>query len=171
VNEGANRSLRTAFDIVTSLGGVIVLSLLSAAVGVWLLRRRAFSEAALLVGVVVGIQVLNPLLKLAFERPRPELSRADSASSSFPSGHAASSTAIYGLLLLLIVSRSGRRARIAGALTWVCLATAIGFSRVYIGAHYLSDILAGISLATAWLALCLLVFVAVRRRRPSGTLP
>jgi membrane-associated phospholipid phosphatase len=155
----ANGSLLRLFDVVTFFGSVPFLGLLTVAGAVVLVRRRAAEEAALLCVVALGIEILNALLKLAFHRPRPELTYVHLDTYSFPSGHAAGSTAIWGVLLFLLARRLARPARIACGVAWVALVVAIGFSRLYLEAHYLSDVLAGISLGAAWLAAWLLVFV------------
>jgi undecaprenyl-diphosphatase len=97
------------------------------------------------------------MLKLAFHRPRPELAYVHLDTYSFPSGHAAGTTAIYGVLLLLVARGRARRVQLACAAALILLVAAVGFSRLYLEAHYLSDVLAGISVGVAWLAACLLV--------------
>ena len=125
----------------TSLGSIAVLAVFTVAVaGYWLLsgRRRA---AALLVAAFIGTLVVNDLLKLAFDRPRPDavLQSARIFSSGFPSGHAALSSAVYfsASLLATGVAR-GFLLSLAGFIVLV-----IGFSRIYLGVHYPSDVLAG----------------------------
>jgi undecaprenyl-diphosphatase len=130
----------------TSLGSIVVLLLFTMTVaGYWLLtgRRRA---AALLVAALIGAIVLNDVLKLAFERPRPDaiLQSARVFSSDFPSGHATISSAVYISASLLAGAQPAvQLARrfllyLAGFVVVV-----IGFSRLYLGLHYPTDILAG----------------------------
>lgn len=130
----------------TSLGSIVVLLLFTVTLaGYWLLtgRRRA---AALLIAALIGAIVLNDLLKLAFERPRPDaiLQSARVFSSDFPSGHAAISSAVYFSASLLAGSQPAMRGArrfllyLAGLVIVV-----IGFSRLYLGLHYPTDILAG----------------------------
>jgi membrane-associated phospholipid phosphatase len=117
-----------------------------------------------LVAVLPSGMVLNWLLKQVFQRPRPEQALLVLDSYSFPSGHAMCSTLLYGLLAAALLSRTRQApARAAIMLGAAALAALASMSRVYLGVHYLSDVLAGMALATAWLALCLLV--SRRRRR------
>jgi membrane-associated phospholipid phosphatase len=144
--------------VITQTGGAVVLTLIVAAVVFALVRRRSARDAVLLVVVAVGIQIINPALKLAFHRPRPELSFVHLDTYSFPSGHAAGATAIYGALVFLAARRASVARRVtlvAGAVVVIAL---VDFSRLYLGAHYLSDVLAGSALGASWLALCLLVY-------------
>lgn len=130
----------------TSLGSIAVLLLFTVTLaGYWLLtgRRRA---AALLVAALIGAIVLNDLLKLAFERPRPDaiLQSARVFSSDFPSGHAAISSAVYFSASLLAGSQPAMRGVRRFLLYFAGLVTVvIGFSRLYLGLHYPTDILAG----------------------------
>jgi undecaprenyl-diphosphatase len=157
LHEHASSRLVSVFDIVTLAGNAVVLAALTAGAIWFLLRRRAVNDAALLAVVALGIEILNAVLKLAFHRARPELGFAHLDTYSYPSGHAAGATAIYGALAYLVARRlSGawRIAPVAAALVAIAL---IGFSRLYLGVHYLSDVLAGISVGASWLFLWLLI--------------
>ena len=95
--------------------------------------------------------------KAVFERDRPDSSEAlaSAAGFSFPSGHAMSSLAIYGALTIVAArSFDSPRARMLVAVLALALVLAIGFSRVYLGVHYASDVLAGFIAGLAWPALC-----------------
>jgi len=163
----SNGALLSFFKIATLAGNVAFLALLTVGVGLYLLRRRARNEAALVLSAALGIEVLNAGLKLLFHRPRPELAYVHLDTYSFPSGHAAGSTAIYAVILYVFDSRSGvsGRARVLTAVGFVLLAALIAFSRLYLEVHYLSDVLAGCSLGAAWASGCLFLYEAKR----SGT--
>jgi undecaprenyl-diphosphatase len=105
------------------------------------------------------------MLKLAFHRPRPELAYLDLSTYSFPSGHAAGSAAVYGALAFLLGRRLGRGGRIACAAVFVALVCVIGFTRLYLEVHYLSDVLAGFSIGITWLAGCLFFYRRYQTRR------
>jgi len=112
------------------------------------------------IGVLVclgGASFLNFLFKLLFERERPELFRVvEAAGYSFPSGHAMVSLCVYGMLAFLIIRRISRwRWRlVVGGLALV-LVVAIGISRVYLGVHYPTDIVAGYAAGAMWLMFCI----------------
>lgn len=156
----------------TFLGGGRVLTALGLVVLVVLLVRR---ERVLAIGWAVaslGGGLLNGALKAVFERPRPTF--ADPIASvegwSFPSGHSMGTFIIVGMLAYLVYIRvrspALRIALVALAMLWIAL---MGFSRMYLGAHYLSDVLAGFAAGTVWLAGCI-SGVEVARRRSAGRL-
>ncbi len=163
--------LVSVFEVVTYAGNAVFLAVLTATACVVLLRRRAVNEAALLALVAVGIEIVNGGVKLLFHRPRPEVSFVHLDTYSFPSGHAASSVAVYGALAFLLARRASWGAR-AG---WVCAAVVVvgtvGFSRLYLGVHYLSDVLAGLSFGAAWLFAWLVVYELYGRRNFLRVLP
>jgi membrane-associated phospholipid phosphatase len=150
--------LVSLFNVVTLLGNVAVLLLLTLAVTFLLLRRGAVDEAALVCVVALGIELLNGGLKLLFHRPRPELAYVHLDTYSFPSGHAAGATAIYGVLVFLALRRRPLHAKLLSGAAFAVLVTVIGFSRLYLEVHYLSDVLAGISLGLVWLTAWLFLF-------------
>src|SRR5439155_11271838 len=102
--------------------------------------------------------LINLVLKAAYERLRPHFDDPllVLTTFSFPSGHAAGAVLFYGVLAAFLVSRfydwRARAACVAGAVGAVAL---VGFSRMYLGAHYLSDVLAAVCSSTVWLVLCL----------------
>jgi undecaprenyl-diphosphatase len=161
LNERATPAVTTATEAVTWLGSTTGLLLLTlAACAVLLARRRV--RAALLLGLaLVGAQVLDALLKVEFARPRPSLAHpvvAQAGGYSFPSGHATASMAVYGALAYLTLttvrSRPAKTMITAGALLVVVL---IGFSRVYLGEHFPSDVIAGWCVGIAWVAILVLL--------------
>jgi membrane-associated phospholipid phosphatase len=155
----ASQPLVRLFDVVTLAGNAAVLALAVVAVSMVLLRRGRSNDAAVILLSFGGAAAINPLLKLAFHRPRPELAFVHLDTYSFPSGHAAVSAATFTTFAYLLGRRSRSvRARILIGLGAVIAIAMVGFSRLYLGAHYLSDVLAGISFGVAWAALCLLAY-------------
>lgn len=143
------------FEAITDLGGawvVVGLSILACAL---LIHARRYADALLVAVAVAVARALTMLCKLAFARERPACGDAIGMESTFafPSGHASAATALYGALALLIL-RSGlpQRTRIAVAAVLALLIAAIGFSRVYLGVHYPSDVLGGVLLGAACVA-------------------
>ncbi|MEJ5992669.1 phosphatase PAP2 family protein [Ramlibacter sp. PS3R-8] len=123
-------------------------------VAMWRLYRRDRAAAAALVVVPFG-QLLNVGLKHVFQRPRPVVPEplVHLATYSFPSGHAVASTLFYGMLCALVLQRVRSPAwRAAAAAAAVAMILLVAFSRVYLGAHYLGDVVAGIAVGTACVA-------------------
>ena len=152
---------------VTALGSFSVLGLLLVAVVGYLLLVRKREQALLVLVAVLGGVVINSLLKLAFGRPRQDLFAAAARvfTASFPSDHAALSSIAYmtlaALLARTVVSRAVRVYLTAVAITLVVL---IGVSRVYLGVHYPTDILAGWCVGSAWALAC---WTIMTRLQPS----
>jgi len=141
------------FRVITFLGSPAVALAVSAVVCVVLYRRRLLVQAALLPLVLAGAELLNLALKLAFHRPRPEVAFVTLDTYSFPSGHAMVSTAAYGALAYIawpyLRSPRQRVLLVVGTLVFVGL---ICFSRLYLGVHYLSDVLGGAAGGVFWLS-------------------
>ena len=142
-----------ALRVLTNLGSPMTALAISTVVFVVLYRRRLLLDALLLPVVLAGVELLNVILKLSFHRARPEVAFVHLDTYSFPSGHAMVSTAAYGALAYLAWSRMPTwRARIALLLGTTSLLALICFSRLYLGVHYLSDVLAGAAGGVFWLA-------------------
>jgi len=163
------QSLRTsAADRVmvalTELGDVGILLPLSLLVFAWLLLRRCWHTAAYWVAAVLFSQVLVKLLKFTLGRARPFDLYPGAAIEqfSFPSGHATSSMVIYGFLAFLLMRRQTSPVRVSISAAAVTLIVLIGLSRLYLGAHWLSDVLGGFSLGLAWIALLAMVYTHYR---------
>jgi undecaprenyl-diphosphatase len=159
---------------VTRLGGAQVLLAVTLAAALWLLARRRIADAALMGAALGGGEALNAALKGAFERPRPSFDEplATAAGFSFPSGHAMVSLTVYGALAFVIATRAGtRRAQVLVVGAAVALVLAVGFSRIYLGVHYASDVLAAYCAGLAWLTLCGLTLLAASRLRVLRTGP
>jgi len=150
LHQHSNSTITALCNVATLAGSVPALALLALVVALFLLRRGRFDEAALLCVGALGIEIVNPILKLVFHRPRPELAYVHLDTYSFPSGHAAGSAAVYALVLYLLARNARARWQLCAGIGYVVLVAGIGFSRLYLQAHYLSDVLAGLSLGAAW---------------------
>jgi undecaprenyl-diphosphatase len=144
----------------TALGGVGVLSLLTLiSVGyLWLMGQRRV--ALFLLFAILGGLLLSSMLKSGFDRPRPDLVSHGSHiyTSSFPSGHSMLSAVVYltgGALLAMVQSAHRVRVYLVGCSILTTLL--VGVSRVYLGVHWPSDVLAGWAAGAAWAAACWLV--------------
>ncbi|HVE45288.1 MAG TPA: phosphatase PAP2 family protein [Acidimicrobiales bacterium] len=140
--------------VVTFLGAPLWCYLLVVPTAFLLWTRHMPRLAVFLMATTVGGGLLNTAVKLAVNRPRPSVIDpvATAHGRSFPSGHAMSSTIVYGALLLVVLPKvaRARRSVVAAAVTVVLLL--VGFSRLALGVHYLSDVIAGYVLGFAWLA-------------------
>ncbi|MET3925809.1 phosphatase PAP2 family protein [Devosia sp. 2618] len=151
---------------ITALGSFSLLGLLVMAVGSCLLLARMRNSAILLVVSVLGGTVLSTLLKMTYNRPRPDLmAMSQQFTSSFPSGHAMLSAVTFltvgALLARIAPTRSMKVFSISLA---IFLTVIVGFSRIYMGVHYPSDVLAGWCLGAAWALLCSTVATVLQRR-------
>lgn len=141
---------------ITQFANPVPLTILVVAVLVVLLYGKQYTEAIWLSMGVIGISgILNPLFKLFFMRERPALEHLVSEHSlSFPSGHAAASMVFYGSLILLVpIFIEAKALRWLAQAILVFLVLAIGFSRVYLGVHFPTDIIGGYTLSLSWLLL------------------
>jgi undecaprenyl-diphosphatase len=139
--------------LVTTLGYYqVVVPLLAVAVLVFYLAGWRLSATLLLVSTAGG-SLLTTVLKAVFGRARPELFDSGYAASfySFPSGHATVAVGFYGALTLILAYRLRGYARWLVAAFGVLLVLLIGFSRLYLGVHYPTDVLAGFLAAPLWL--------------------
>ena len=155
------------FRDLTSLGSPVVLALVTIAAVGYLLLERKRETAVFVILAVCGGAVLETLLKLGFARPRPELVShlVDVNSFSFPSGHATMATITY-LTLGVLLARVQERRRIKLYLLAVAILVAliVGISRVYLGVHWPTDVLAGWCVGAAWALACWLVAAWLQRR-------
>ncbi|HWJ00705.1 MAG TPA: phosphatase PAP2 family protein [Burkholderiales bacterium] len=159
----------------TALGGVAMLSLMTfAAVGYLLLARKHYAAVAVFVAVAGGL-VLSTLLKLGFDRPRPDLVPHGSLvyTTSFPSGHSMMAAVTYLTLGALLARVEGSiRIKIYLLSVAVVLTVLVGVSRVCLGVHWPTDVAAGWTVGAAWALLCSLVMRRLQRRGkvepPSG---
>jgi undecaprenyl-diphosphatase len=152
----------------TALGGFVVLTMLTVGVVGHLLLSRKPHAAGFVTGAVLGATALTGALKSMFGRPRPELvpHLAYVESSSFPSAHSMLSAAVYLTLGALLARLQPNLLLKAYVLLWALLLTVlVGVSRVYIGVHWPTDVLAGWAAGAAWAALCWVVARALQRRR------
>ena len=157
----------TVLRLVTYLGGTPFVVLITVALAMWWWRR--YRRAALLLSAAVfGSGAITAAVKLLVARDRPARPLAiDGAESgfSFPSGHSLSAMALYGTLAYLVVTSDRSRSRrtcLAAAL--ISTAVAVAFSRLYLGYHWLSDVLGSWALAALWLA-AVVTFDRLHRQR------
>ena len=142
---------------ITALGSTAVLALLVTIVTTFLFATGKHHAGLFVLTTVLSGALLNTLLKLAFARARPDIVTplTQVSTLSFPSGHAASSAVCYLTLgLMLAQTQASRLVRIHLIMTAAILALLVGVSRIYLGVHYPSDVLAGWCFGTAWALIC-----------------
>jgi membrane-associated phospholipid phosphatase len=160
--------LTTTMFAITFFGSTKAVSFIAVAFGLYLIWRRRFYWLAALASSVFGGMLLNKLLKYAFHRPRPFFNDPllTLTSYSFPSGHTMMATVLYGVLAVYFCANTTDwRGRVLIILAAGSLILLVGFSRMYLGAHYLSDVLGAMAEGLAWLSLCLTVVDFVWRRQ------
>jgi undecaprenyl-diphosphatase len=160
--------LRIAMTDITALGGTSVLTVLTVIAVGYLVAARKPETGAFLAAAVIGGAVTGTLLKLLFARARPDvvpqLVFVDSA--SFPSGHALNSAVTYLTIGALLARAESKRAvRVYLTAVAVALSLTIGFSRVYLGVHWPSDVVGGWCLGAAWAMTISLIARTLQRRR------
>ncbi|WP_426042797.1 phosphatase PAP2 family protein [Brevundimonas sp. TWP2-3-4b1] len=160
--------LHEAAADITSLGGIAVLTLFAVvALGMLLILRKWLSALLLLIGLAGGV-ALSEGLKALFQRERPPAAfqAVETLNASFPSGHALLSTVFY-LTVAVMMTRAFPRRRLKAYVLGVGMVFAlmVGLTRVYLGAHWASDVMAGWCVGAAWAMALWLVSYAVERRQ------
>jgi undecaprenyl-diphosphatase len=153
-------SLRTAaiLTAVTDLHGPIGIAVLTALVAAVLAWKRWWYWLLALLLAVPGGMAVNVVLKHVFHRVRPQFDDPllSLASYSFPSGHVAGTTLLYGFLVALTITRMhGARARVSLVAAALVMVVLVALSRMYLGAHYFSDVVGAFAESLAWLAIAL----------------
>jgi undecaprenyl-diphosphatase len=151
----------------TALGGIAVLTLITLTVVGYLFLAHKHHAALFVLGAVVGGLLLSTLLKGLFARPRPDLvpHLSHVSSSSFPSGHSMLSAVVY-LTLGTLLARLARPLshKVFFVAVALLLSLLVGMSRVYLGVHYPTDVVAGWTAGLAWAVLCWLTARYLQRR-------
>ena len=144
----------SAMIAITELGDAAVVLPITIIVFLWLSWQRAWRTAAYWLAAIGGASILNTGIKAALHRARPgELLYSGWSAFSFPSGHSTVNVVLYGFLAFLIARQVRPAWHLPVALGAASLTLLIAFSRLYLGAHWFSDVIGGLAFGTAWLAL------------------
>lgn len=158
---------RAAIEI-TALAGTPILTLFTLVIGGYFAAKRQYRTLALLLIAVIGETLLSSGLKDLFDRPRPDFVShlVHASGNSFPSGHSTSAAAIY-LIIAALIARETKQHIVRNYVFFVAvmLAVLVGASRVYLGVHYPTDVIGGLSFGAAWAAI---VLIAARRFNLDG---
>lgn len=160
----------TSFFLILTTLGFQVLGVIALVVGIYFLWKREWLRLGLWTIGLIGGELLNLLLKQWFARARPSFADplAVALNYSFPSGHSTMSLIMYGLLAYFLWLGTRRRwVHVLVTSALIVLILLIGFSRLYLGVHYVSDVLAGFATGGVWLSFCITTmnFVLDRRAR------
>ncbi|MDR7037719.1 undecaprenyl-diphosphatase [Methylobacterium sp. BE186] len=161
------RWLEETMRDITGLGSVFTIVFVTAAVAAYLALAGKQRLAAFVVAAVGGGEIVSTVLKLFYHRPRPDLvpHGMEVFTASFPSGHAMMSAIAYLTLATLLARVDPHRRVKALVLTLgIFITLCVGISRVYLGVHWPSDVLAGWCVGAAWAALCWFVALQLQRR-------
>jgi membrane-associated phospholipid phosphatase len=173
--EARSATLTALATTLTTVGNTAAMGLLASLVGLWLISRRRAVEALYVVGTMAGAAALFTGVKRLLDRPRPPAvdQLVAASNESLPSGHATMAVAVLGSLVVLAWPGRGRLARAAMVVGVAGWAGAVGLTRIYLGVHWFSDVLAGWLVGAAWLALCTALWSWYRSRatpRRAGSL-
>ncbi|NND74900.1 MAG: phosphatase PAP2 family protein [Ilumatobacter sp.] len=160
---GANNATDASTRVLrafTHLGGTAGLLVILVSIGAVLyLRRRSWGPVLYLLIVGVGVAGLNNILKFVVDRDRPTVAQfAGHSGSSFPSGHSAAAAACWAAIALVVFRRASRRTRGVAAAGAVFIAVGVAATRVLLGVHWLTDVIAGVIVGWSWFGLVTLVF-------------
>jgi undecaprenyl-diphosphatase len=168
VHQFASPALTYTMRAVSFVGSTQFLTPATIGMFIWFMTRKWRREAWLLGITMLGAAILNTTLKLTFHRPRPVpfFNLTAPESFSFPSGHSLASFCFFGALATILTARIHNPR--FNLLTWVCagiLVLWIGLSRIYLGVHYTTDVLAGFAAALIWIAVIRFAEMQLMRRR------
>jgi undecaprenyl-diphosphatase len=139
--------------------GTTALSIITASIAVYLFYRHYRNEALLLAGTMLGEFLIVSILKRLIHSARPLNGIIPETGFSFPSGHATAAVVFLGLLTYLVWQYfKSRNWRVLSVVFFVSISLLVGFSRIYLNVHWLSDVLGAYSLGVFWLTFCVLVF-------------
>ena len=169
-HQHASPTITQVARTISFFGSAGWLTAVSIGIVLFFVSRRDWLNASLVAFVMVGGGTLDVVLKHFFHRERPVLENplVTLSSYGFPSGHTMEATLLYGLLALLAWKNARNCAARLGCVVGACfLVLLIGLTRIYLGAHFLTDVLGALAAGLFWLVFCWTAFETLRRRRDS----
>ncbi len=159
-------SATTAFIVITEIGYIyVIIPVMLGVLGFWIFKKKHYWESVMLVVCVLGGDLIKVSLKNILQRQRPDFLQVVTESGfSFPSGHTMVSITFYGMLAYIIWLNMPHRKglRITLAILAPVIVVAVGISRIYLGVHYPSDVIASFAVGGAWLITCMLALNSIR---------
>ena len=153
--DNATDTSTTVLDALTDFGSTIPLISVMVLIGVYHAVRRNDRGPAIYLAIVgVGVTLINNALKLIVDRDRPDIAQlAGHAGPSFPSGHSAAAAACWAAIALVVARRASRNGRFLAATLAAVVTVVVATTRVLLGVHWLSDVVAGVVVGWAWFLL------------------
>jgi len=168
VHQLASPAMTLIMRFLSFVGSTIVLTIGTIIVVVWFAMRKWGREAKLFTATMIGGGLLNVTLKLTFKRARPEpfFDLTPPETYSFPSGHSLASACFFGALAALLTARiKNRRTKLIVWIVCAAMFLSIGFSRIYLGVHHTTDVIAGFVAALIWILVVRFVEMELARRK------
>ena len=174
VHQLASPMLTAIMRGLSFVGSTIALTIATIFVVIRFVMWKWTREAKLFALTMIGAGLLNITLKLAFKRPRPVpfFNLSPPETYSFPSGHSLTSAVFFGALAAILTARiKSRRLRVAIWIVSTAMFLLIGLSRIYLGVHYTTDVIAGFAAALIWILVVRFVEMGLVRRRRKKSAP
>ncbi len=160
-------ALVAALKVISFLGTPVWFYLICTIAVVYLWRHRRVRLAVFLITTTLVGGIIDSIVKIVVDRDRPSLEEpiVTAHGQSFPSGHSMTSVVAYGALLLIFMPVISKRLRLTAVWSVIALCLAIGFSRLALGVHFITDVLGGYALGLAWLTASVAAFSIWREDR------
>lgn len=164
INQHANNTFDSVFVALTQLGGIYFVAGVSISMVVYCVLKKKYYKALFVMVSIGGVALVNVLLKTLFDRARPDLWQhlVTETSFSFPSGHSSASAALAFTVIVLLWNTKWRTVSLSIGVLYI---VTIGFSRMYLGVHFPTDILGGWLLAAGWVTLMAGILYSYKNRR------
>ena len=172
VHQLASPAMTVIMRGLSFVGSTIVLTIGTTIAIVWFAKRKLGREAKLFAATMIGAALLNITLKLTFKRTRPTpfFDLTPPETYSFPSGHSLMSACFFGALAAILTAQiKNKRSRVILWIVCSIMFFSIGFSRIYLGVHHTTDVIAGFSAALIWILVVRFVEMQLARRRRRRT--